>query len=127
MSLLRRPPHRVRVQRMETKRTPEGHRKMIEVGKPIPVRGTAEPVRDWSSSEEQQSNGLQILNLIIFRAPTWPGDEHSLIEYEGSVYETVGAPQHHHTGRRTKHWRLTFRWLRTGVFPPDEPAEEDDG
>lgn len=112
---------------MHTTRTKEGTRAMQELGTPILVRGTAEPVRDWSSSEEQQSNGLQILNLVIFRSRLWPGDEHSLIEYEGDVYETVGAPQQHHTGRRTKHWRVTFRWLRKGVFPPDEPAEEAGG
>lgn len=116
MSLLLRPRHTVRVQRRKTQRTPEGTKAMLPDGAPITVGGMAEPVRDWSSSEEQQSNGLQVLNLVIWRSRHWPGDVNSHIEYEGSIYETVGAPQHHHAGRRTAHWRITFKWLREGTF-----------
>lgn len=117
MSLLRRPPHVVRVQKQKVQRTPEGLRAMAPDGDPIVVRGMAEPVRDWSSSEEQQVNGLQMLNLVIWRSLEWPGDVNSIVEYEGDIYEVVGAPQHHHTGRRTRHWRITFRWREAGTFP----------
>lgn len=90
---------------------------MLPDGEPITVGCLAEPVRDWSSSEEQQSNGLQILDLIIIRAREWPGDVHSIVEYEGGLYETVGAPQRHHASKRTGHWRVTVRWREDGTLP----------
>lgn len=113
MSLLsRKAPHVANVQRRTIQRNDRGIRVPVPIGDPIPVRGMAEPVRDWASAEESREGGLQILDMLVWRSKTWPGDVHSLIEFEGKLYEPVGAPQHHSTGRRTKHWRVTLRWLR---------------
>lgn len=115
MSLLtRKAPHTVLVQLREMKRNAEGVRLLTDVGEPVAVRGMGEPVRDWSSSEEQTSGGLQVLDLIIWRSKLWPGDVNSLVEYDGDTYEVVGAPQRHHAGRRTQHHRVTLRHLRNG-------------
>ena len=112
MSLLTRGRHTVHVQNRVMSRNAGGLRVPQPVGEPIPVRCTVEPVRDWSSAEEQREGGLQILDLLIVRAQNWPGDVLSLVEHEGKWYETVGAPQHHSAGRRTQHWRVTLRWLK---------------
>lgn len=113
MSLLgRRAPHIVLVQNRESDRTPQGTRADKNVGEPIPVRCMVEPVRDWSSSEEVESLGLQVVDLAIVRARTWPGDIKSHIIFENALYETVGAPQHHSVSRRTGHYRVTIKWLR---------------
>lgn len=113
MSLLRRKaPHTVLVQNRETTRNDAGLRVDENVGDPIPVRCMGEPVRDWSSSEEVESLGLQVVDLTIIRASTWPGDIKSHVIYAGALYETVGAPQHHNVSRRTSHYRVTIKWLR---------------
>lgn len=113
MSLLgRKAPHTVEVQLRETILNDSGIRVDRNVGSPIPVRCMVEPVRDWSSSEEVESLGLQVVDLAIVRAAKWPGDIKSRVTYAGALYETVGAPQHHSVSRRTGHYRVTIKWLR---------------
>jgi hypothetical protein len=113
MSLLRRKaPHTVQVQLRETVRNAQGLRVDQNVGAPIPVRCMVEPVRDWSSSEEVESLGLQVVDLGIVRSATWPGDIKSHVIFKGALYETVGAPQHHSVSKRTGHFRVTIKWLR---------------
>lgn len=113
MSLLdRRAPHTVMVQNRGMTRDPRGLPVMGPVGDPIPVRCMVEPVRDWSSSEEVETNGLQVVDMGIIRSRTWPGDVNSHVTFDGSMYETVGAPQHHSVSRRTRHYRVTIKWLK---------------
>jgi len=113
MSLLtRKAPHTVQVQLRETTRDERGGRVDANVGDPIPVRCMVEPVRDWSSSEEVESLGLQVVDLAIIRAQRWPGDIKSHVIFDGALYETVGAPQRHSVSRRTGHYRVTVKWLR---------------
>lgn len=113
MSLLtRKAPHTVLVQKRETTRDERGGRIDSDVGEPIPVRCMVEPVRDWSSSEEVESLGLQVVDLAIIRSQKWPGDIKSHVIFEGALYETVGAPQRHSVSRRTGHYRVTVKWLR---------------
>lgn len=113
MSLLdRKAPHVAKVQNRVMGRNAGGLRVPMPVGDPIEVQGMGEPVRDWSSAEEDRTGGLQIIDMLIWRSRTWPGDELSHVEFEGKWYETVGAPQHHSVGKRTQHWRVTLRWLK---------------
>lgn len=113
MSLLgRRAPHLVHVQNRVMTRNERGLPVMTPVGDKIPVRCMIEPVRDWSSSEEVQTIGLQVVDMGIIRSRLWPGDIHSHIEWNGNLYETVGAPQHHSVSKRTGHHRITVKWLQ---------------
>ncbi|WP_136057244.1 hypothetical protein [Microbacterium sp. K24] len=113
MSLLtRRAPHLVHVQNRTMTRDSRGLPVMNEVGKPIGVRCMVEPVRDWSSSEEVETLGLQVVDMAIVRAKEWPGDVNSHITWNGALFETVGAPQHHSVSRKTGHYRVTLKWLK---------------
>lgn len=113
MSLLtRKAPHTVQVQNRKMGRDERGQRAYVPDGPPVTVRCMGEPVRDWSSSEEVESLGLQVVDLTIIRAKTWPGNVNSYVLYNGAEYETVGAPQHHSVSRRTSHYRVTIKWLR---------------
>lgn len=113
MSLLgRKAPHLIQVQLRESTRGERGQRVYADVGDLIDVRGMVEPVRDWSSSEEVETRGLQVVDLAIVRARTWPGDINSHVIFDGALYETVGAPQRHSVSKRTGHYRVTIKWLR---------------
>ena len=113
MSLMtRRAPHTVHVQKRRMVRTDRGQRDYVNDGEPIPVRCMVEPVRDWSSSEEVETLGLQVVDLSIIRSREWPGDVNSYVIFNGAEYETVGAPQHHSVSPRTEHYRVTIKWLR---------------
>lgn len=113
MSLLtRRAPHVVQVQNRTMVRNERGLQVMSPVGSLIPVKCMVEPVRDWSSSEEVETLGLQVVDLAIIRSKLWPGDLNSHVIWDGGLYETVGAPQKHSTSRRTGHHRVTVKWLK---------------
>ena len=129
MSLLtRKAPHKVWVQRREKVRDAAGARVNVDVGDRIRVRCAREPVRDWSSAEENQTAGQQVLDLTIIRSRTWPGDINAFIFWGGDMYETIGAPQEYSIGRRTAHWRITAQWIGTDPHPElnVEPAPSDD-
>lgn len=111
MSLLNRPPHIIQVQNRTVGRTAEGARDWVKNGPRINVGCHYEPVRDWSSAEEQTGAGLQVVDLLLIYAKTWPGDVHSHVYINGQKYETSGAPQHFPTGRKTRHWRVTVKWI----------------
>ncbi|ALJ22045.1 hypothetical protein [Microbacterium sp. No. 7] len=113
MSLLtRKAPHTAYVQQRTMTRNPEGIRVPVNIGDPIPVRGMAEPVRDWAQAEEHTTYGLQIIELVIWRSKEWPGDVHSLVRIEDNWYEPNGPVQHHFVSRRTSHYRITLKWLK---------------
>lgn len=112
MSLLdRNAPHTVWVQPRDSGRTADGLRATVPVGDPIKVRCKVEPVRDWSSAEEQYWNGLQIQDLRVVYARTWPADVHGFVLWQGQLYETVGQPQEFFASRRTRHFRITVQWV----------------
>lgn len=113
MSLLdRRAPHKVQVQLREMHRNERGMQVFVPVGALITQRCMVEPVRDWSQAEEAQALGLQVVDLMVVRSRNWPGDIHSHVLWEGNWYETVGAPQHYSVSRRTRHYRITLKWLK---------------
>ena len=113
MSLLgRKAPHVVTVQNRVVTRNAQGQRVYVNDGPPMTVRGMVEPVRDWSSSEESESLGLQVIDLMIIRSREWPGNVDSHVTFNGALYETVGAPQRHSVSPRTGHFRVTIKWLR---------------
>lgn len=103
--------HTVLVQNRKTERDEGGGRVMVNVGERIAVPCLYEPVREWSSEEENRTHGLQMIHLVVIRAVTWPGDVHSHVIIDGNLYETVGAPQHFNMSRRTEHWRITVRYV----------------
>lgn len=113
MSLLgRRAPHVAYVQNREYTRNARGLQEWVDVGEPILVKCKLEPVRDWSSVEEERTLGLQVIDLAIVYSKVWPGNVHSHVLYGGALYETVGTPQHFATSKRTSHWRTTIKWIK---------------
>ncbi len=114
MSLLgRRAPHRVSIQNRKLERNERGQQVYVLDGAPIPdVRCMIEPVRDWSSSEEVETLGLQVVDLGVVRSKKWPGNIDAHVLFKGNWYETVGAPQHHSVSPRTSHYRVTIKWLK---------------
>ena len=113
MSLLdRAAPHVVDVQLRRSTRNQQGIPVFEPLGAPIRVRCKVEPVRDWSSAEEERSLGLQVIDMAVIYSRHWPGDLNSHIAYDGALYETVGVPQKFAAGRRTRHHRVTVKWLK---------------
>lgn len=111
MSLLDRNPHIVELQARKTVRNERGERVMVADGPRIPIRCAVQPVREWSTSEENMTNGIQVLDLRRVFAREWPGDVHALMYFEGGEYEMVGAPQHNKMSPRTTHWAVTVRYV----------------
>ncbi len=111
--LTTRAPHKVLVQNYTHTVNQRGLTSKTADGDPVEVRCMCEPVREWSAAEETDTVGLQVRDLLVIRAKTWPGDIHSIVTYDGSRYETVGAPQRLHAGlsKRTHHWRITCKWI----------------
>lgn len=113
MSLLdRKAPHTVWVQNRKMTRNARGLQEFTADGQKHKVRCMVEPVRDWSQAEETEALGLQVIDLMVIRSRTWPGDIHSHVLWDGAWYETVGSPQHHSVSRRTTHYRVTIKWLK---------------
>lgn len=113
MSLLdRKAPHTVYIQNRVMRRNNRGLQIYEDDGDPIPVRCMVEPVRDWSQAEESEVLGLQVIDLMVIRSRRWPGNIDSHVWWEGNLYETSGAPQHHSVSRRTRHFRVTIKWIR---------------
>lgn len=119
MSIRRNPPHMVEVQPMESRKSPRGVPEDVPVGEPVIVPCSVQPVREWSTAEENRQYGLQLLDLRRVFATNWPGDHRSLIYFEGDEYETVGDPQHLNMSRRTAHWAITVRRRRKDKRVPD--------
>lgn len=116
MSLLdRKAPHVVQVQNRVEARDSGGRRYWTDNGPRVDHACAVQPARDWSSAEEESGAGLQILDLRVILSREWSGDEYSIVYWEGSAYETIGAPQHFNMSPRTQHWRVTVR--RTGADP----------
>lgn len=112
MSLLdRRAPHVVWAQKREMGRTPDGLRLPIAIGDPIRVRCKVEPVRDWSSAEEEYFAGIQMKDLRVIYCRRWPADLNGYVLWEGDIYETVGQPQLYSASKKTSHMRITAQWI----------------
>ena len=113
MSMLdRKAPHTVQIQNREMRRNAQGLQEFVPVGVLSTERCMVEPVRDWSQAEEAETIGIQVIDLMVIRSRRWPGDINSHVLWEGNWYETVGAPQHHSVSRRTRHYRVTVKWLK---------------
>lgn len=133
--LLDRAPHTVHVQNRKSGRDAQGMRTYLDDGPRVAVRCLTEPVREWSTAEESMQLGMQVVHLMVIRSRTWPGDIDSHVIYDGSVYETVGVPQKFELSRRTRHWRITVRWIGKdnaddqGVDSPTDASVDgtDDG
>lgn len=111
MSLLTRGKHRVLVQHRENLRNERGQKSWQNVGAPVGVRCAVQPVREWSTSEEQFEAGIQMLDLRRIFSKTWPGNVNSHVMDGSDLFETVGAPQHNKMSRATSHWAVTVRWI----------------
>ncbi|MCJ1709230.1 hypothetical protein [Microbacterium sp. VKM Ac-2923] len=103
---------RVELEERRTVRDKSGQRITERIiGPRRQVKVSVVPVRDWSAAEEQETLGLQIVDMLVLYAKDWPGDVLSLVIKDGQKYETVGAPQHFEFSRKTSHWRVTIRWI----------------
>lgn len=111
MGLLDRARHVGEVQLRANVRDVRGTKSWQNVGDRITVRCAVQPVREWSTSEEQFEAGIQMLSLRRVFARTWPGNIDSHFFHNGLAFETVGDPQFHEMSRRTKHWVTTVRLI----------------
>lgn len=107
----KRAPSQVEVQNRVKTRDSGGGRVYVNDGPRIIVKCIAEPVPEWSAAEESQSLGMQVTDMLVIRSRTWPGNINSHVVYEGAVYETVGVPQKFYLSKRTRHWRVTVKWI----------------
>lgn len=113
-SLLERGPQDVLVVHRVNDRDPKRGEKVWRVSAaPTFLRAGVQPVREWSTSEEQFSDGLQMLDLRRVFTRAWPGDINAHAITGGELFETVGAPQRNAMSRRTRHAAVTLR--RIGV------------
>lgn len=122
MSLLdARAPHIMEVQLREVQATgSRGASELIPVGDPIVVRGSMQPVREWSTAEEYPYKGMQVLDLWRAYARTWPGNMDSLVYFQGEKYESVGNPSRRGMSRFTAHTVVTLKWLGKDDRPDAE-------
>jgi hypothetical protein len=107
--MLDRAPHTVSVQLMANVQGVRGSYEAQKVGVPLVVRCSVQAVREWSSEEEIQVDGLQALTLARIFSRTWPGDINSIVTWDGYEWETIGDPQHFQMSKRTNHWTITLR------------------
>lgn len=112
MSLLDNPPHTVEVQARELLRTSRGASEYGPVGDRVTIPCSVQPVREWSTAEENRLHGIQMLDLRQLRARDWPFNNMALIYYENDEYETVGDPQTFSKSPRTRHSQVTIRRRR---------------
>jgi hypothetical protein len=103
--------HKVYVQLRKRGRDNRGERVQMDDGDRIPVKVIDESVREWASAEEDMTNGFQVVDLLVIRTKHWPGDVNSHVFYNGQMYETSGTPQPLRMSRRTRHWRVTLKWI----------------
>lgn len=119
MSLLDRGKHPVLVIPRVNETSPlRGLKTWVVAAAPTLVKCAVQPVREWSTSEETFTDGIQMLDLRRMFTRDWPGDINSHVIADGVLYESVGAPQHQQMSGRTKHWAVTLR--NVGTPPRDE-------
>lgn len=107
----------------------KGAKVFVPDGPPVLIKScSVQSVREWSTSEEDLTNGIIQLSLRRVYSREWPGDENSLVYFNGGEYECVGDPQHMDQTRRTHHWLVTIRWLGQREAPtlPAPPEEESE-
>jgi len=90
MSILRNLPHVVWVQNYTAQRTLRGTTEYVKDGDPIRVPAFVQDARSWSDAEEYPQNGLQLKNLRVVYARSWPGDVHSHVFHDGYEFLTEG-------------------------------------
>lgn len=113
MSLLDRNPHTVVVQPRQKEKTPRGTYEMTDVGEPSTIRCAVQPVREWSTAEEIQVGGIQMLVLQRIISRKWVGDTNALVDWDGFKWEIVGDPQFFNMSPSTAHWEITIRRVGT--------------
>ena len=127
MSLLdRKAPHRAWVQARKMERTADGLRDYVPDGDPVEIRCKVEPVRDWSSAEEEYLNGVQLRDLRVVYCRKWHGDVNATVLWDDDIYEVIGQPQLFKASHRTRHQRITIQWIgkrKPDVWPSPIPEE----
>ena len=113
MSLLDRNPHTVTVQPRKKVKNDQRGWEIIADGAPVDIRCAVQPVREWSTAEEIQVGGLQMLVLQRIISRTWVGDTNALITWDGFEWEIVGDPQHFNMSPSIAHWEITIRRIGT--------------
>lgn len=117
MTLLSNLPHTVWVQNYVSRRNEFGSTDLVRDGDPIPVRAFVQDARSWSDAEEYLEHGLQLKNLRVVYARTWPGDVNSRVFFDGFEFVTEGevstsplAPKRHPAARlrRVRHVRISL-------------------
>lgn len=115
MGLLDRNPHTVMVQPRVKAQNDQGGWSFSNDGAPVEIRCAVQPVREWSTAEEIQVGGLQMLVLQRIISRNWVGDTNAIVTWDGFRWEIVGDPQHFSMSPSTAHWEITIR--RIGSAP----------
>lgn len=118
MSILDDLPHVVWVQNYSKQKDSRGATKLLPDGEPIPTRAFVDDARSWSDAEEYLENGLQLKNLRVVYAKTWPGDVNSRIFFDGYEFVTEGeVARSSHSPRRSPAARFKrVRHVRVSLY-----------
>lgn len=70
-----------------------------------------------SAFGKDEENNIIDADYIIMKAPTpaWIGGPHSVVEWEGELYDQVGIVKRFRRGRRTKHEVIKIKAQGTAV------------
>lgn len=113
MSLLDRNPHTVTVQPRKKEQVDRGGHILVPDGDPVEIRCAVQPVREWSTAEEIEVRGLQMLVLQRIMSRKWVGDTNAIVSWDGFKWEIVGDPQFFNMSPSTRHWEITIRRVGT--------------
>ena len=130
MSIRGRGPHTLIVQPRKYERI-QGAKMLVNDGPAVLVeRCAVQSVREWSTSEEYLTHGVQLLSLRRVFAREWPGDSNAAVFFKGGEFEVVGDPQEMDISPKTSHWVVTIKWLGDAdppvIHDPDADPEPPD-
>lgn len=114
-------PHKLWVQKRRPGKDSRGSRDLIPYDDPIFFRGDFQTARDWSSAEETFNQGWTVLERGRIFCKKFPGDEYSLVYFNGYTWDCTGAPQLFDASPRTTHWAVTVKRIAQHV--PDNLPE----
>jgi hypothetical protein len=108
VSIATSPRHVVTVQRMTREVSDSGTPRFVQAdGGPITVRCNTYPL----SAQEVVDGGFHndVTRKVYLHWDVWPGDQHSVITYEGDTWEQIGPAVVYDSGFQTKHTQITIR------------------
>lgn len=108
VSIATSPRHAVTVQNMRRTVSDSGTPRYVDPdGDPIVVRCNTYPL----TAQEVVDFGIrnEVARKVYLHWEKWPGDQHSVITYDGDTWEQIGPPVVYDSGFQTKHTQVTIR------------------